>query len=95
MFTTYIYSCGVQQNWIFYFMIFLWFTMIFQRFNWNFFKKEKDKTKVTVAKHGYCSDGLQNQLPEVKCTIWKVEGGEVPGFVVAGGKPNFHDSWRR
>ena len=49
--------------------------MIFQRFNWNFFKKEKDKTTVTV--------------------VWKVEGGEIPGFIVVGGKSNFGDSWRR
>ena len=25
----------------------------------------------------------------------KIEGGEVPSFVVAGEKPNFRDSWKR
>ena len=48
------------------------FSMIYNDFSkiqLKFFKKEKDKTKVTVATHGYCSDGLQTQLAEVKCTI--------------------------
>ena len=53
-----------------------------------FFKKEKDKTIVTVANR------LQNRSREVKCTVWKVEGGEIPDFIVVGEKPNFGDSWR-
>ena len=61
----------------------------FSKIQLNFFKKEKDKTTVTVA------NSLQNRSREVKCTVWKVEGGEVPGYVVAGGKPNFRDSWSR
>ena len=61
----------------------------FSKIQLIFFKKEKDKATVTVA------NSLQNRSREVKCTVWKVEGGEIPGFIVVGGKPNFGDSWRR
>ena len=61
----------------------------FSKIQLKFFKKEKDKTMFTVA------NSLQNRSREVKCTVWKVEGAEIPGFIVVGGKPNFDDNWRR
>ena len=70
-------------------MIFFVIYYDFSKIQLNFFKKEKDKTTVTVA------NSLQNRSREVKYTVWKVEGGEIPGFIVVGGKPNFDDSWRR
>jgi len=70
-------------------MIFFVIYYDFSKIQMNFFKKEKDKTTVTVA------NSLQNRSREVKWTVWKVEGGEIPGFIVVGGKPNFGDSWRR
>ena len=51
---------------------------------------------VTVANRGYCSETAFKTTWGMKnATVWKVEGGEVPGVLVVGGKPNFRDSWRR
>ena len=70
--------------------------MIFQRFNWNFLEEGKDKIIVTVANRAYGSEiAFKTIRGRKNATVWKVEGGEVPGFIVAGGKPNFRDSWRR
>ena len=58
------------------------------------FLKEKDKTIVTVASHGYCSEQLQNPSRVKNATVWKIERGEMPDFIVAGRKSNFRDNWR-
>jgi hypothetical protein len=44
---------------------------------------------------GTVATSLQNRSREVKCTVWKVEGGGMSGFGVEGGKTNFDESWRR
>ena len=41
-------------------------TMIFQKVNWNFLKKEKDKTMVTVATSVTVASSLQNHSREEK-----------------------------
>ena len=48
MFTAQIYSRGVQQNWILYFYTFL-FTIIFQRFSQNKYKRKGEKPLSTYG----------------------------------------------
>ena len=83
-------SSHVESNKIEIFI--LWF---FKDSTKIFNKKEKGKTTVTVATAVTEVKQSSNHSREVQCTVWKVEGGEVPGFVVTGGKSNFRDSWMR
>ena len=53
MFTAYIYTGGVQQILILYFMFFLWFTMIFQKFIQNKHKRKKGNPLKNYPKRSY------------------------------------------
>ena len=64
MFTAYIYSCEIQQNWIFYFMIFFVIYYDFSKIQLKFFKKSKRQN------YGYCSK--QSSKP--------LEGGKMHGL---------------